>query len=132
MVKIATAEIKSTGNFKNLIKGCITSIVISLILLFAFSAILTYTKLSERTMPIIVIMITCISILIGSQFTTSKMKKSGIFYGSIVGIIYILFLYLVSSIITKNFSLSFYGVIMSILAIIAGAIGGIIGINRRK
>lgn len=132
MVKVASTELKTTNNIKNIFKGSVVAILISIILLFSFATALTYTKLSERTMPIIVIMITCISILIGSQFTTSKMKKSGIFYGSIVGIIYILFLYLVSSIITKNFSLSFYGVIMSILAIIAGAIGGIIGINRRK
>lgn len=132
MVKVASAELKTTGNIKNVLKGSITSILISLILLFNFAAILTYTKVSERTMPVIVIIITCISILIGSQFATSKMKKSGIFYGAIVGIIYILFLYLLSSIITKNFSLSTYGIVMAIVAILAGSIGGIIGINRRK
>lgn len=132
MVRIASTEVKSSSNLKNIFMGSIVSFLISLILLFNFAAILTYTRLTERTMPIIVIAITGISIIIGSQFTTSKMKKSGLFYGSIVGIIYILFLYLISSIITKNFSLSGYGIIMIISSILAGSIGGIIGINRRK
>lgn len=132
MVKVASAELKTTNNLKSILKGSVVAILISIILLFNFAAILTYTKLSERTMPAIVIVITAISILIGSQFTTSKMKKSGILYGAFVGIIYILFLYLISSILTKNFSLSGYGIIMIISSVLAGAIGGIIGINRRK
>ena len=132
MVKVASAELKNTNNIKNIFKGSVVAILVSIILLFSFATALTYTKFSERTMPVVVIAITAISILIGSQFTTSKMKKSGIFYGAIVGIIYILFLYLISSILTKNFSLSGYGIIMIISSVLAGSIGGIIGINRRK
>ena len=66
------------------------------------------------------------------MITTSKMKKSGMINGALVGLIYVVLLYFTSSIITKNFSISTYAIIMSITSIVAGIIGGIIGINRKN
>lgn len=58
-------------------------------------------------------------------------KKNGIVNGALVGIIYITFIYLLSSIITGDFTLNSYSLIMIIASILAGAIGGIIGINKK-
>ena len=132
MVRMASKDTVNVSKLKYILKGSVYSIVISLVLLFGFAICLTYTKLSENTMPIIVICITAISILIGSEVATAKLYRSGIFYGVLVGAIYMLFLYIVSSIITRNFSISTYAIAMIIASILAGAIGGIIGINRKK
>ena len=77
------------------------------------------------------IIITGISILIGSQITTSSIKKNGILNGILVGAIYIIMLYLLSSAISKNFSLNNYSIIMIATSIIIGGLGGIIGVNRK-
>ena len=132
MIKVANSSSNSINDIKNIFKGSLLSIIISIILLFIFSAILAYTSVSEKTMPVVVIIITMVSILIGSQIATIKMKKGGLLNGGMVGLIYILFLYLISSIITKNFSVSAYAIIMSIVSIVAGCVGGIVGINRKN
>lgn len=132
MIKVSNNNSNNMNNISNILKGSLISIIISIILLFNFSTVLTYTRVSERTMPAVVIIITIISILIGSQTTTSKLKTKGIINGGLVGLIYILFLYLISSIITGNFSVNIYASIMGISSIMAGCIGGIIGINRKN
>ena len=67
--------------------------------------------------------------MIGSQITTSHIKKNGIINGVLVGLIYIMFLYLLSSVISKNFAVNSYAIIMIITSIIIGGLGGIIGVN---
>jgi len=61
----------------------------------------------------------------------SNVRKNGIINGSIVGFIYILTIYILSSLIEGSFSLNTYSIIMIIGSVLAGALGGIIGVNRR-
>lgn len=58
--------------------------------------------------------------------TTSSIKKHGLFNGGIIGFIYILLIYLISSLLGSGFSLSMYSMIMIAIGIIAGVIGGIV------
>lgn len=127
MVKVE----ENTNNFLKILKGSAISISITLILLIIFAALLTYTNINETSMPSVIIIVTTISILIGSQITTSKIKKNGILNGMIIGGIYILILYMVSSIVTKNFSLNNYSIIMIAVSLITGGLGGIIGVNKK-
>ena len=120
---------RGTGNLVRVLKGSGASIVITLILLLAYSALLTYTSINENTMPIFIIAITAISILAGSLISSLNIKKNGLTNGALVGLIYILVIYLLSSIISSNFSLNIYSIIMMISSVIAGAVGGIIGVN---
>ena len=120
-------EIKQ--NIIRILKGSVTSILLTIILLFIFAIILTYTNLQENIMPAVVIIITAISILIGSSISTLKIKKNGLLNGAMVGIIYILSIYLISSIIGMDFSCNTNSIIMMVVGIVAGMIGGIIGVN---
>lgn len=116
--------------FLKIIKGVVISIIFTLISLTIFSALLTYTNLSENLIQPVVISVTGISILVGSFFTTRKVTKNGIIKGISVGLIYILLIYLISSVINNaNFSLSIGSIIMITVGILCGAIGGIIGVN---
>lgn len=121
----------SSSSMVRILKGSAISIVVTLVLLIIFSAILTYTNINESTMPTVIIIATALSILIGSQITTTRIKKNGILNGALVGVIYIAFLYIISSIITKNFSLNNYSIIMMATSILIGGLGGIIGVNRK-
>ena len=112
-----------------IIKGCTFAVVLSIILLTIFAVLLTYTDISESTIMPVILTITGISILIGGTISSRKIKKNGMFYGGIVGLIYIIILYLASSISTTGFSLSTNSFIMLIVGVITGIIGGIIGVN---
>ena len=120
-------------NISIIAKGVIISIISTLILLFIFSIVLTYTDINESVIPSVIIVITAISIFIGTTLATKSIKKNGIVNGGIISIIYILLVYISSS-ITSNvgFKLTMYSAIMLILAIIFGMIGGIIGVNLNK
>lgn len=132
MVKMKEINSEDTkSNFIRVIKGSAFAVVFTLILLLIYSAFLTYTKLNESTMPVFIIGITAISILIGSLMSSVNIRKNGIVNGALVGLIYIVVIYLLSSIATKTFSLNMYSIIMIIISTVAGAIGGIIGVNKR-
>ena len=116
--------------FIKILKGVGISFAFTLISLTIFSALLTYTSLSESLIQPVVISVTGISILAGSFFATRKVEKNGIIKGIAVGLIYILLIYLISSIVNGgNFALTMGSVIMILIGILCGAIGGIIGVN---
>lgn len=114
-----------------IIKGSIISIVISAILLCIYASVLSYTTVSETTMQPVIIVITGVSILIGSSISSINIKKQGMINGGIVGLIYMLILYIVSSLISMRFELNVHSIIMLITGIVAGMLGGIIGVNLK-
>lgn len=124
-------NIHSYNYHVNMLKGIITSMILTLLLLFIFANLLTYTDMSESTIPPVIIIITAISILIGSSITTIKIKKNGILNGALLGIIYISIIYILSSATKTGFTFNFSSIIMIIISLISGAIGGIVGVNMK-
>jgi len=131
MIKVSENFNESGNNIKRILIGSGSSILITIIGLIIFASLLTYTSIAESTIPIVTIIITIISILIGSILTMSTAKKNGIINGVLIGLIYIGVIYILSSIIEGNFGLDLKSIIMVIGALLAGAVGGIIGVNRR-
>ena len=116
---------------KNIAKGIGISLITTFILLMIFSVLLTYTNINEDTITPVIIVVTAISILIGSSIGNMKMQKNGIVNGALVGGIYILILYFISSLLNWNFSLNLQSIIMIGVGIIFGILGGIIGVNKK-
>ena len=61
----------------------------------------------------------------------SKIKKNGIINGGSIGIIYIGAIYILSSTISGNYNIGLNTLIMTIAALIAGSLGGIVGVNKQ-
>lgn len=120
------------GNLLKVAKGSIISIVISLILLLVTALILTYTNVSENIIPAAVIVISALSILIGSILSSMNIRKNGLLNGALVGLIYMSVIYLISSIAITGFGINTKTIIMLVASILAGVIGGIIGVNIHK
>lgn len=129
---IESKGLEKQNSIINIFKGILISFLSTLLLLFVFSIVLTYSNIAETTITPIIIIITIISILIGSSVVTRKIKKNGIIYGGIIGTLYIVSIYIISSIIETGFSLNTSSIIMIILSILAGMLGGIIGVNAKK
>ncbi len=120
------------GSLITILKGIAISIILTLLLLFIFAIVLTYTNVSEKMIPAVIIVVTAISLLIGSSIVNRKIKKNGILNGAIIGIIYLLSIYLISSSINGDFSITLNSVIMLIAGMFFGILGGIIGVNYKK
>lgn len=118
-------------NFINIIKGVIISIIFTLIILFVFSIILTYTNISENFITPVIIVTTAISIFIGSSIGILKVNKNGLLNGALIGGIYLLSLYIISGIINKSFNLNIQSFIIIISGMVCGMFGGIIGVNKK-
>lgn len=115
----------------NLTKGVGIALLTTVILLFIFASILTFTQLSESMISPVIIIVTAISILIGSSIGNFKIKKNGLVNGAFIGGIYMLTIYLISSILNWKFGLGIQSIIMIAIGIIFGILGGIIGVNRK-
>lgn len=125
------AQVKENNTIATIAKGIGISLLITVIALIIFSIILTYTKIEENVINPVIMIITAISILIGSSIENTKIKKNGLINGGIIGGCYILIIYLISSILNWKFSLNVNSLIMIVAAIIFGILGGIIGVNRK-
>lgn len=123
-------ENEKSNTFFNILQGIVISLIFTLICLFIFSCLLVYTDISESLIQPVVIVVTGVSILIGSSIGNRKANKNGILNGALVGIMYILILYIISSIINDgNFALGTQSFIMIAVGLVTGIIGGIIGVN---
>lgn len=122
-------------NIKNInfiAKGIIISFAFTFAALIILSAILTYTGVSENIETTAIIVINAVAILIGSSISTMHEKNKGILKGMLTGTCYIGIIYLISSIVSMKFALNTNSIIVIVTSVIAGAIGGIIGVNLNK
>lgn len=120
---------KNKENLKYLLKSFILSLIITFIFLVLISLLLRYTSLQERKLTIINNIIMVISIALSSAYLAIKIKENGWLYGSILGVLYCLFILILNIIFLKASIFKTIYIIKLIIAMIIGAIGGIIGIN---
>lgn len=128
---VENKNVNINDNLLRIIKGTLLSIIITLILLLIFSLVLTYSNISDSMISPVIIVITTISILAGSSISMIGLNKNGILNGGVIGIIYMLFIYIMSSIINGSFAFSMNSIIFILCGVVAGALGGIIGVNKK-
>lgn len=116
----------------NIFRGSLVAILITIISLLIFSILLTHTNISEKSIVPVITIITAVSILTGSILSVSKIENRGLFNGALVGLTYILAIYILSSIINKNFTINLNSLILISSAVISGMMGGIIGVNMNN
>ena len=126
------SKVKIKGNAIKILLGSGISFLISLVLLLAISIVLTYTNISENIITVSVIVISPLSILIGSIISALNINKNGILNGALVGAIYMITIYVLSSIFVSGFEMNVQSMVMIGVSILAGMIGGIIGVNFHK
>lgn len=119
-------------NMKNIGIGSAIALVLSALLLLGFSLLLARTDMQESTIRPVIILLSSLCILIGSVFTARKNTKNGMINGGFVGGIYLLVLWIISSILMEGMSFTLHTGIMLIAAILTGMLGGIIGVNFAK
>lgn len=122
---------KENNQIINIVKGVGISLISSLLLLIIFAVVLTYTNISETVVGPVIIILTAISILFGSSISNMKIKKNGLLNGGLIGGMYMLTIYLISSILNWDFTLNLDALIFIVVGIAFGLLGGIIGVNKK-
>ena len=120
------------GNkFLLMVKGICISMILSLLMMLILSMVLSFSSVKENVIMPTVIFISAFSILVSAFLVAKRIEAKGIIYGSLLGLIYMLILYLLSSILNFDFSLNANAVVMITFGIVGGAIGGVLGVNLK-
>ena len=119
-----------TKNMQNLKDDrIIKSFIITILLIMIIALVLVKTNVSENIIGPAIFIITSISIFAGAM---SSIRKNGVVYGALIGIAYIILIYLLSSMLNGDFALNISSLILIFLSITSGIIGGVAGVNLRK
>lgn len=106
--------------------------VLTFIFIIVYSIILTYTNVNDTYIVFVTLLATIISVVyVGYRFARNAESGGmlwGIFGGVFYSLIFIIFGFLVSD--TYNFDKKL--ALVLVFSVIAGALGGIIGINSKK
>lgn len=119
-------------SIKTILKGVLTSYILSVILLAIFAVIITYTNFPESSIPTVVLTISILSILYAGKIAAKKAKSKGWLVGSVSGLMYMFILYLISLIFSQRAVFDAHVAFIFLIGLVAGAVGGIIGINFKK
>ncbi len=126
------APLNESITVMSVVRGIIVSYIITIPVFALFALILSNTDFPEKFISTAVVITTIISVLTAGTTSTRGLKNRGWLNGSIVGFIYMLILYLLSSLIFNNFTIDKYVITMTVIGVLTGAIGGILGINVKK
>ena len=130
--QMSKPAVKESMSLVAVLKGILAAYIITIPAFMLFALILANTDYPQKLITPAVVITTIISVLTAGSISTRGLKNKGWLNGSIVGFLYMLILYLLSSLIYRNFAIDNYVVTMTVIGILTGAIGGIIGINIKK
>ncbi|EDK35148.1 TIGR04086 family membrane protein [Clostridium kluyveri] len=120
---------EKNNNYLPAVEGVLRGFIITVILLLIFAVVMTFVEVSSRASYIFYLITTILSIMYASIYAVRKIGKKGWLIGILVTLLYLSILYIVSIISGNSMVMGADGFARVLLAIIVGALSGIIGIN---
>ncbi len=115
-----------------ILKGLLASYIVTIPAFMVFALILANVDFPQRLVTPVVVNPTVVSVLTAGAVSTRGVRSKGWLNGSIVGLTYMIILYLFSSVVYGNFAVDRNVLTMTVIGVLAGAIGGIMSINSPK
>lgn len=125
-----TNKISKDSIVLDFVKGMIVALLISLALVILFAFCLKWFSLSDSTIVPITLLIKGISVLVGSLIAVRGNSK-GLIKGLSFGAIYIVFAFIVFSLLAGSFSLGVSSLLDLAFGALLGGIVGIVKVNRK-
>ena len=113
-----------------LLKGMAVALAMSCIFFIAYGIVLTYTSLAESTIPIVALCCTALSAGIAGFDWAKCIKRRGLIWGLLAGLVYGLLLWVITSFGSGDFALHTTFWRMMAVALAGGAAGGLMGIHK--
>ncbi len=111
------------------LKGILVASILTFVIFALFSVVLSYTPLPESAIPYIVFITQGIGSLIAGFIPAKKAGVKGLVTGSVSALLYMLILWLISSLLSDGFYVNSHVLTMFIVSLVFGALGGITGVN---
>lgn len=125
-----------SGGFASFALGFLKSMAISVVLTLGvfliFAIILSYTPLGEEAIVYIAYITEIVAALVAGFIPAKRAGTKGLLTGAVSGFLYILIIWIVASLASDGFFMGSHILTMAGLSVIAGAIGGITGVNTKS
>lgn len=112
-------------------KGVLIAYIISAILIIIYGLLMTFTNLSESSMPTVIMVIPTVSIALASIYVAIKVESRGWLNGALTGLVYMIVLLLLSFLFKSGVSLDRFALFRMFMGFVIGSLAGIIGINLK-
>jgi putative membrane protein (TIGR04086 family) len=110
-------------------KGVLRSCVITLFIAFIIALVQTFGNIGESVLSVSILVTTMISIIYGTIYATRKINSKGWIIGILVALLYMIMIYITSAVLGSRDSLAIKDLWRLLLALAAGALSGMLGIN---
>lgn len=110
-------------------EGVLRGFFLTLILFIIYAFVTAYVPIDGTLFSLCVVLITSLSIVYGTIYSTKKIKKRGWIIGMGVAIMYMLIIYIVAYISGRTPELNLNDFLRITLGIVVGILSGMLGIN---
>ncbi|MFV0441637.1 MAG: TIGR04086 family membrane protein [Lachnospirales bacterium] len=129
--KSTSKEMDFTSRATLMFIAVLKSYLFTLIVILVVASLLTYTDFTTKYVSAIVVVTTAFAcFLIGFDFSRQN-KEKGLLFGALGGLIYILIYIILSYALAEGAEFGVRMVIMSVVGVLIGATGGILGVNGK-
>ncbi|GAA0685372.1 MULTISPECIES: TIGR04086 family membrane protein [Clostridium] len=115
--------------FFNISKGVLRSVIVTTILLAIYSILMNFVDFSMKTVSVVYMVITCVSIVYGAIYASKTNGHKGWISGLSVSALYMLILLIITALINGGLGFSSVMVVQIMLALGVGTLSGMLGIN---
>lgn len=115
--------------FFNISKGVLRSVIVTTILLAIYSILMNFVDFSMKTVSVVYMVITCVSIVYGAIYASKTNGHKGWISGLSVSALYMLILLIITAFINGGLGFSSVMVVQIMLALGVGTLSGMLGIN---
>lgn len=121
---------KKKLQFTALFKGIAFSIAMTLILILVITCVCYWGNVSEKILGLMLFAASAVSVLFSSILMTKSIKHSGLIYGALNGLGYFIVIFVAAICFSGKFAPSAQSITMLAGAVLAGALGGVMGVNK--
>ncbi|MCL1843458.1 MAG: TIGR04086 family membrane protein [Defluviitaleaceae bacterium] len=122
----------SKTQMKHMVVGILMAYAITSIVFLGYAMLITYTNVSERSLPTVVAITTVLSVMVAGFDAARGATNRGWLWGMVAGFVYVLIMAAIMVLMLPVFSVDMRTVTVSVLGIAGGGLGGILGINLKK
>jgi len=112
-----------------LLSGLLTAVIVMLAGVLVVSLILAGTGMTEQSLPLFVYFIHGAALLAGGYAVGRRKGVKGWYHGGMLGVIYWLLVVLIGF-LSMNAGIGQTSLMTAVVCFAAGAVGGIVGVNR--
>ena len=131
MKSVAESQTAFRGSVTSVLVGVVGALLVSLLLLSMFSIVMTIRDLPS----VVILLLACVSIaggaFVGGMVAARLIRNRGLLTGAVTGLTFFLILYL-TGLIMHQAGMDVWLLVKVAVAMLAGGIGGITGVNMRK